>query len=194
MKVSVLVEASVNAYLGELLMKQDRMSMAASIESRVPFLDDRLVELVTSLPADVKLRGWTTKAVLRAAVADVVPREILERRKMGFPVPLTRWFRGAHRAIPREFVSGPRAARRGLFRAGALRGLVDEHESGAVDHAERLWLLANLEIWQRVFVEGEAPRDVLRALPGTARSVYASGVDEGRGIVAAQHRRAAADI
>ena len=78
----------LQTYLHELLMKQDQMSMAASIESRVPFLDDRLVEHVAALPSDLKVRMWQTKAIFREAVRDIIPAEILTRKKMGFPVPV----------------------------------------------------------------------------------------------------------
>src|SRR5262245_7803276 len=86
-------QADLQTYLVELLMKQDQMSMAASIESRVPFLDDHLVEHVAALPGGLKLHGWRTKAVLREAVKDLIPPTILTRRKMGFPVPVGRWLR-----------------------------------------------------------------------------------------------------
>jgi asparagine synthase (glutamine-hydrolysing) len=81
----------LHTYLLELLMKQDQMSMAASIESRVPFLDDHVVDYVAALPGHFKVRGWQTKAVLRSAVADLIPSAILTRPKMGFPVPFGRW-------------------------------------------------------------------------------------------------------
>src|SRR5207245_374472 len=86
--------ADLQTYLVELLTKQDRMSMAASIESRVPFLDHELVEHVVALPERFKVRGWTTKAVLREALRNRVPREILQRKKMGFPVPFASWLQG----------------------------------------------------------------------------------------------------
>src|SRR5438128_156216 len=107
--------ADLQTYLVELLMKQDQMSMAASIESRVPFLDHELVEYVAAMPGHVKLRGWQTKAVLRAAIRDLVPRKILTRRKMGFPVPVGRWFRGPFSSLVDEFVLGPRPLERGFF-------------------------------------------------------------------------------
>jgi asparagine synthase (glutamine-hydrolysing) len=141
-------------------MKQDQMSMAASIESRVPFLDHTLVDRVAALPASLKLRGRRTKAVLRRAVADVVPPAILTRAKMGFPVPIGRWLRGRFAPVVDDLVLGPRALARGLFDESALRRLVTEHTSGAAEHGERLWLLANLEIWQRVFLDGEEPAPV----------------------------------
>ncbi len=154
--------ADVQTYLVELLMKQDQMSMAASVESRVPFLDHELVEHALGIPARVKLRGWRTKAVLRAALADHVPRPILTRRKMGFPVPVGRWLRAEFWPIVEEFVLGPRALARGLFRPAALRRLAEEHRTGAERHGDRLWLLANLEIWHRIFLDGEDPADVGR--------------------------------
>src|SRR2546429_10016006 len=99
----------LQTYLVELLMKQDQMSMAASVESRVPYLDHEFVEHVTAIPGRFKLQGWRTKAVLRAALRDLVPREILTRRQMGFPVPVGPWFRDQFWPVVREFVSWPRA-------------------------------------------------------------------------------------
>ncbi|HYV84806.1 MAG TPA: asparagine synthase (glutamine-hydrolyzing) [Patescibacteria group bacterium] len=160
--------ADLGTYLVELLMKQDQMSMAASIESRVPFLDHELVEYVFSLPSSVKLRGLTGKAILRRALRGVVPRPILERRKMGFPVPFGRWLRGPLLAAPPEFVLGPRARERRLFDPIALDRLVAEHATGAADHGQRLWLLTGLEIWMRIFVDGEEPERIGIAMPRTA--------------------------
>jgi len=152
-----MARADLQTYLVELLMKQDQMSMAASIESRVPYLDHPLVEQVLALPSRFKLRGWRTKAVLRTAVKDLVPRAILERRKAGFPVPLGRWLREARWPVVQEFVLSPRSLRRGYFDPTLVRTLAQEHRSGVADHSGRLWLLINLEIWQRIFLEGESP-------------------------------------
>ena len=93
--------------------------------------------------------------MLRAALRDLVPREILTRRKMGFPAPVGRWLRGAFWPLLEELVLGERARRRGLFEAAVLRQLAEEHRSGVAEHGDRLWLLVNLEIWQRIFVDGE---------------------------------------
>jgi asparagine synthase (glutamine-hydrolysing) len=147
--------ADLQTYLVELLMKQDQMSMAASIESRVPFLDHHLVERVVRMPSALKLRGWQTKAVLRAALKHVVPRPILTRRKMGFPVPVGRWLRGPFWPIVEDLVLGPRAMARELFDGGSLRQLAGEHRAGIANHGDRLWLLINLELWHRVFVDGQ---------------------------------------
>ena len=155
--------ADLQTYLVRLLMKQDQMSMAASIESRVPFLDHELVEHVAAMPGRFKLRGLETKAVLRAAVRDLVPPAILTRRKMGFPVPVGRWLRGAFWPAVEEFVLGARALERGLFQPSALRQLAEEHRTGQARHGDRLWLLVNLEIWHRVFVDGEDVGAVLKA-------------------------------
>ena len=155
--------ADLQTYLVELLMKQDQMSMAASIESRVPFLDHELVEYVASMEGHFKLNGWQTKYVLRAALQPFIPKEILTRPKMGFPVPVGRWFRGKFWPIIQEFVLGPRALKRGLFQRASLERLVEEHRSGTERHGDRLWLLVNLEIWQRIFLDGEEPAAIMRA-------------------------------
>ena len=151
-----LLYADLKTYLHELLMKQDQMSMAASIESRVPFLDHKLVEFSTALPDRLKLRGRTTKYVLREAMKGLLPDSILNRSKMGFPTPLRRWFQSEFRPMLDEFVVGERALARGLFQPDFLRRLVQEHTAGSVDHTERLWTLVNFEMWQRQFLDGES--------------------------------------
>ena len=156
-----MAHADLQTYLVELLMKQDQMSMAASVESRVPFLDHQFVEHVAAIPGEYKLRGWRTKAVLREALRDLVPRAILTRPKMGFPTPVGRWLRGPFQSLLQEFVLGPRSLERGLFDVAFARRLVDEHRLGVADHGDRLWLLMNLEIWQRIFLEGESPKAVM---------------------------------
>jgi asparagine synthase (glutamine-hydrolysing) len=154
--VSQLLYADIKTYLHELLMKQDQMSMAASIESRVPFLDHPLTEWVAALPQTMKLRGTTTKWILRQAMQGILPARILGRRKMGFPVPVGTWLRGPWRPLLSEYITGPRVRARGLFDARAVECLVGEHLRG-VNHAERLWALLTFEIWARVFLDGETP-------------------------------------
>lgn len=148
-----LLAADVKTYLHELLMKQDQMSMAASIESRVPFLDHKLVEFAAALPVRMKLRGWTTKHVLRRAMLGVLPPEILTREKMGFPVPVGKWLRGEHRHLLDEYLLSARTRARGLFAPEYVAELVARHAAGE-DHTERLWSLINFEIWQRRFFDG----------------------------------------
>jgi asparagine synthase (glutamine-hydrolysing) len=153
--------SDIQTYLVELLMKQDQMSMAASVESRVPFLDHRIVEYAAAMPGKYKLRGSKTKLVLREALRDLVPRRIMSRSKMGFPTPISEWLRKPFLPLLQEFVTGPRALQRGLFVPETVRRLVEEHRSGARDHGDRLWLLINLEIWQRIFIDGENHAEVM---------------------------------
>ncbi len=150
-----LLYADIKTYLHELLMKQDQMSMAASVESRVPFLDHKLVEYTARLPERLKLRGWTTKYILRRGMKGVLPEQILRRRKMGFPVPVGAWLRGEYAHVLDEYVLGERALARGLFDESLVRRLAAEHRAGAEDHTERLWSLVNFEMWQRRFIDGE---------------------------------------
>ena len=149
-----LLYADTKTYLHELLMKQDQMSMAASIESRVPFLDHKLVEFTAKMPREMKLRGATTKWILREAMKGILPAEILDRPKMGFPVPVGNWFRGEFKHIVDEYVLGRRALDRDIFDSTQVRSLVARHNTGE-DHDERIWALVNFEIWQRRFIDGE---------------------------------------
>jgi asparagine synthase (glutamine-hydrolysing) len=155
-----LLYADIKTYLHELLMKQDQMSMATSVESRVPFLDHKLVEFTCSLPERLKLRGGTTKYILRESMKGVLPEQILSRSKMGFPVPIGSWFRGAYRSIIDEYVLSERAIERGIFNTHVVREIVRRHQVGGENHDERLWSLVNFEIWQRQFFDGEAASPV----------------------------------
>lgn len=133
--------------------------MAASIESRVPFLDHKLVEFAARLPENMKLRGQDTKWILRRAMRGVLPEEILDRPKMGFPVPLGGWLRGQFKGVLDEYVLSERSLGRGIFNADKVRQLTAAHDRGE-DHASRLFRLINLEIWQRIFIDGETPAKV----------------------------------
>jgi asparagine synthase (glutamine-hydrolysing) len=150
-----LLYTDLKTYLHELLMKQDQMSMAASIESRVPFLDHKLVEFTCRLPARMKLRRGITKYILRESMHGLLPQTILSRPKMGFPVPLASWFRGAYSWVIDEYVLSQRALDRGLFSPDFVRDIAQRHKSGQEDHSERLWTLLNFEIWQRRIFEGD---------------------------------------
>jgi len=131
----------------------------------VPFLDHKLVEYTARMPERMKLRrGFNTKYVLRRAMKGVLPEAILTRGKMGFPVPVGKWFRGEFRHVLDDYVTGERASARGVFRPEFVRTLVARHLAGE-DHTERLWALVNFEMWQRRFFDGEAvscePREEL---------------------------------
>jgi len=150
-----LLYADIKTYLHELLMKQDQMSMATSVESRVPFLDHKLVEFTSRLPERLKLRGGITKYILRKSMQGVLPGTILSRPKMGFPVPIGSWLRGAYSSVLDEYVLGERAMRRGFFDRNFVSMLVKRHQTGGEDHSERLWALVNFEMWLRQFFDGE---------------------------------------
>lgn len=149
-----LLYADTKTYLHELLMKQDQMSMAASIESRVPFLDHKLVEYTAKMPESMKISGTNTKVALREAMKNILPDEILNRPKMGFPVPVGAWFRGEYKHIVEEYVLSERAVDRGIFNADYTREIVAEHNAGT-NHDERIWFLVNFEMWQQRFLDGE---------------------------------------
>ena len=167
-----LLAADLKTYLHELLMKQDQMSMAASIESRVPFLDHKLVEFAARLPVSMKLHGITTKYILRRAIDGILPKQIITRKKMGFPVPIGRWLRGEFSYIVDEYVLGERARKRRIFDEEFVRELVARHRAGE-DHAERLWALINFEIWKRRFFDCEE-RSI--GVTGLSRAISAMGV------------------
>jgi asparagine synthase (glutamine-hydrolysing) len=134
----------------DLLVKVDRMSMAVSLEARVPYLDHPLVELVAGLPANLKIRGGVGKAVFRAAVADLVPAEILNRRKRGLDLPLGSWLRGPLRAYLTDMVAleGPP----GLFNEHTIRRYLNEHLSGVQDRGRQLWTVLIVKLWYHTIV------------------------------------------
>ena len=150
-----LLYTDIKTYLVELLMKQDQMSMSASIESRVPFLDHELVELAARLPQRMKLNRFTTKKVLREAAKGLIPSAILERPKMGFPVPFSRWVRNGWNDVARDVLLDRRTGERGLFNVAAVGRLIDSHQDGSQSGGDAIWALMNLELWYRTFIDGE---------------------------------------
>jgi asparagine synthase (glutamine-hydrolysing) len=151
-----LLYTDIKTYLVELLMKQDQMSMATSIESRVPFLDHKLVEFAAALPDQWKLSGWTTKRILREAMKDVLPASILNRRKMGFPVPFGAWLRTpGWNGVVRDVLLDRRSRERGIIDPAAVEALVGDHAAGRANAGDRLWSLFNLELWYRTFIDQE---------------------------------------
>jgi asparagine synthase (glutamine-hydrolysing) len=139
----------------ELLMKQDQMSMAASIESRVPFLDHKLVEFAAQLPDEWKLSGLTTKRILRTAMKGLLPESILSRPKMGFPVPFSSWMRGGWNATARDILLDRQSRERGIIHPAAVDALLRDHASGVAEGGDRLWSLLNLELWFRTFIDND---------------------------------------
>jgi asparagine synthase (glutamine-hydrolysing) len=154
--LSRMLFTDIKTYLVELCMKQDQMSMAASIESRVPFLDHKLVEFALSIPPEFKTRGLTGKRILKAAMQNHLPKEILNRSKMGFPTPVSDWLLGPQLEVVENTVTDERSMNRGLFKAEAVKNLFAQHRSKHQDHSAKLWRLLNLELWHRVFIDGES--------------------------------------
>jgi asparagine synthase (glutamine-hydrolysing) len=138
--------------LPALLHVEDRTSMAASIESRVPLLDHRIVEFMATVPPNIKFAGGRMKHLFKESIRSAVPTSIFERKdKMGFPTPLTQWTKGPARDFVRDTLLSQRARERGLFNVEAVeRALASESEFGRV-----VWGLLNLELWHRVFIDGD---------------------------------------
>jgi len=129
--------------------------MANSLESRSPFLDYRVIEFAASLPASWKLKGLKSKYILKEAFKDILPADIARRSKQGFGIPLAKWFRGGWNSYLKEIVLSARAGRRGYFNMDNLAKLVDDHTEGRADYGYCLWALLMLELWHRVFIDGE---------------------------------------
>jgi asparagine synthase (glutamine-hydrolysing) len=137
----------------DLLVKVDIASMAVSLEARSPFLDHHVIEFAASLPESLKLRGLTTKYILKKTLTKLLPPENLKRGKMGFGVPVGHWFRGEMQQFLRENLLSERSARRGLFRPDAVRRLVELHTRGERDYTHQLWTLLMLELWFQRFID-----------------------------------------
>jgi asparagine synthase (glutamine-hydrolysing) len=150
-----LLYADIHSYLIELLMKQDQMSMAASVESRVPFLDHVLAEFALRIPAQYSIRGMAGKFILKQVVEDLLPHDIVYRKKMGFPTPWEHWLAGPQLDNVEQVLLEPRSIERGLFHPEAVTRIFAEQRSKSRDHSNRIWRLFNLEIWFRVMIEGE---------------------------------------
>src|SRR4029077_5349891 len=178
-----MLYADIKTYLVELLMKQDQMSMAASIESRVPFLDHKLVEFVARLPDAWKLAGWTGKRLLREAIKGLVPESILNRPKLGFPVPFANWTREGWNGVAREVLLDRRSRERGVLDPAAIDQLLHDHREGRVEGGDRIWTLLNLELWYRTFIDKEG----VQTLPSAATiEPHANSLVESRSPAAAR--------
>jgi len=142
-------------YLVELLMKQDRMSMATSIESRVPLLDHQFVEFSTRVPDSMKLRGATGKYIFKKAVEDILPHDILYRKKMGFPTPLRTWLRAPEASGLLAMLRSRDGLLDSLLDMRAVDDLLERHNGGIEDATDRIWRLLNLQLWGDIFITGK---------------------------------------
>jgi len=150
---SQMMRFDAETYLPEdVLTKVDRMSMAHSIESRVPLLDNEVIDFASTLPASLKIKNGRRKHVLKEVAATLLPRDILNRKKQGFGVPLGTWFRGNLRELFADTLLSPSSLQRGYFQPAFVRRIVDEHLAGTRDHTLRLWQLVVFEKWQQQYV------------------------------------------
>jgi asparagine synthase (glutamine-hydrolysing) len=151
--LSTLQQFDLNHYLPlDILTKVDRMSMAHSIEARVPLLDHKLIELAATIPAELKLRGSTTKYILKRAMKGILPDEILERPKRGFAIPLGHWFRGSLLGFVRELLLSDTTRRRGYFDTGYIESLLGRSRQPEGLNL-RIWTLISFELWCRRFLD-----------------------------------------
>ncbi|MCB0107867.1 MAG: hypothetical protein KDE53_18225, partial [Caldilineaceae bacterium] len=141
-------------YLAEdILTKVDRMSMAASLEARVPLLDHRIVEFALNLPPHLKLHRGQTKVILRQVMADRLPPPVLNKPKQGFSIPLKHWLCGPLRPLMLDLLSSTSIDNRGYFQPEPIGQWVTEHLTGRANHSHRLWGLMVFELWQREFLD-----------------------------------------
>lgn len=138
---------------GDLLVKIDISSMANSLEARSPFLDHKLMEFAASIPSNLKLKGWTTKYLLKKALTKILPKDILNRRKAGFGVPIGTWFRQELKDYAYDILLSEKSLKRGYFKKEAIKRILDEHTKGKIDHGARIWSLINFELWHQMFID-----------------------------------------
>jgi len=139
--------------LDDMLVKVDRMSMAHSLEVRSPFLDHELVEFVSRMPVDLKLRGFETKSILRRVIRKYLPPQTMRKKKQGFGVPLREWLRTGLNEMVGDYLAGSRPSLPDEFDRAAVRDVLREHRSGAADHSPLIWLLLNYATWHRMYLD-----------------------------------------
>ena len=147
--------ADINFYLAEdILTKVDRAAMAVSLETRAPFLDPRVGQFAASIPVDYKLRGKSGKVILKEAMKDLLPHEILHRPKKGFGIPIAEWLKGRLNSLMHDLLASDRLTSQGLFDAEYVQRLIREHETGAASHHKELWTLLVFQLWVDNFTGG----------------------------------------
>jgi asparagine synthase (glutamine-hydrolysing) len=149
-----LLDVDIHTYLpDQLLVKVDIASMAHSLEVRSPLLDHHFMEFAARLPLSAKTSRFSTKVLLKDAVAEWIPRSILDRPKQGFTMPISHWLRTQLGGLPAALLLAPVALERALFRREAVERLIIEHQRGIKDHGEKLWALIQLELWFRTYID-----------------------------------------
>ncbi len=146
--------ADFHTYLpDDLLVKEDRMTMAVSLEGRVPFLDHEFVEFVASIPSDLKVHKFTTKYIFKEAMRPLLPSNIIDRRKHGFAVPIGEWFKNELKTYTTEIFQDTTTKQRGFFNIDHIQSLLDEHQKGLQDYSSQLWALLIFELWCREYLD-----------------------------------------
>lgn len=164
--VDSLLDFDVTYYLSDcLLVKVDIATMACGLEGRSPMLDHEFMAFAAGLPSDLKLRGTSTKYILKQAARTLVPESIIDRPKKGFSVPLGRWFRGELRQLAGDMLLDGRMAQRGYFRPRVVERLLNEHWRGDAQWEDQLWSLLMLESWHRMFIDARPAARPVAAAP-----------------------------
>ena len=146
--------ADINSYLPEdLLVKMDIATMANSLEGRSPFLDHKMMEFAASVPSKMKVRGARLKYILKKALRKALPEEILKRGKMGFGIPIDKWFRNELKDYSYEILMSDKSINRGYFKKASIKRLLDEHAVAGANNGARIWSLLFLELWHREFID-----------------------------------------
>ncbi len=146
--------ADINFYLAEdILTKVDRAAMAVSLETRAPFLDPRVGQFAASIPVEYKLKGKSGKHILKEAMKDLLPHDILHRPKKGFGIPIAEWLKGRLNPLMHEMLDAKRLKEQGLFNADYVQKLISEHETGKASHHKELWTLLVFQLWQQNFLK-----------------------------------------
>jgi len=153
--VSQMLYVDQQTFLPDLnLAYSDKLSMAASIEARVPFLDNEVLDFMQRVPAKLKLRGYTQKYLLKKSMERLLPREVIYRRKAGFGLPVRSWLRNELQEMMSDLLSPERIRQRGILDPKTVARFVRENESGERDYTLQLWALLTLEVWQQCLVDG----------------------------------------
>lgn len=168
--LSRLLYADQKTYLVELLMKQDQMSMACSIESRVPFLDHVFVEFAAGVPPHMKLRGKEGKYILKKAVGDLLPQDIIYRKKQGFPTPLRDWLLDERAKVLVSYLRDPKGILAEYVNRQFLEDLLQKHSSGQCDATDRIWRLLNLQLWGDMYLTGRRDEFWEGLMPSSTRA------------------------
>jgi len=160
-----VMNLDLKTYLISILNRQDKMSMGASLEARVPFLDHRIVEWAVNIPVQMKIRKFSTKYIVKKLAENYLPPQIIYRKKSGFGVPISRWLMdkkgmGAYLSL----LQGSEYSQRGYLNSKTVQNLVNAHIAGERDYGEVLWELISLEIWHRIFIDKQNPDDIKNSI------------------------------